>query len=52
MLKDNEKIWLLHIGTIYSYWITKYHIPIRRASVSEVVDYCEKNRLNVTLKPL
>lgn len=52
-MKDNEKIWLLHIGNYYSYWITRYHIPIRRANLSEVLEYCEKNRLNVlTLKLL
>lgn len=51
-MKSNEKIWVMHIGNYYSYWITRYHIPIRRANLSEVLDYCKNNGLDVmTLKP-
>lgn len=50
-MKDNEKIFVLHIGYYYSYWVTRHKIPIRRATLSELLEYCKKNNLNVlTLK--
>ena len=51
-MKSNEKIWVMHIGNHYSYWITRYHIPIRRANLSEVLEYCKNNGFDVmTRKP-